>query len=72
MDWYHNTTEAPQAADLEALVETDATNRTTPRSTQGHGLATIWLPKAKYPLLFRNARAKFETEFLKRMLRRYH
>lgn len=64
--------QAPQAQDLETLVETDAASRSTPRPAQAHGLATIWLPKAEYPLLFRNARAKFETEFLKRLLRRYH
>lgn len=63
--------QAPQATDLEALVEADAAGRSTSRPPQRLGIGTIWLSKAEYPLLFRDARAKFEAEFIKRLLRRY-
>ncbi|MCB1059031.1 MAG: hypothetical protein KDB65_02260 [Calditrichaeota bacterium] len=63
--------QTPQAADLEALVEANAQTDPASRSSQRTGLPTIWLPKAEYSILFRTARAKFEEEFLKRVLKRY-
>ncbi len=63
--------QAPQAADLEAVVEANAQDFPGSRPSQRQGLPSIWLPKAEYPLLFRDARAKFEEEFLRKVLRRY-
>lgn len=63
--------QAPQAADLETLVEGNAKADTRGRSLPRAGLPTIWIPKAEYSVLFRDARSKFEEEFLRRVLRRY-
>jgi DNA-binding NtrC family response regulator len=63
--------QTPQAADLEAMVEANAQTDSAPRQTPRTGLPTIWLPKSEYSILFRSARAKFEEEFLRRVLKRY-
>jgi len=56
---------------VSQLVQAHEENQAAPRPLRS-GLSTVWIGQTEYPVLFRDAREKFEALFLRKILRRYH
>lgn len=62
---------SPHAPNFEALAELDSPVLPEIQPPVRQAQPAVWLPKTEYPILFREARAKFEEEYLRKILKRY-
>ncbi|MCC6476753.1 hypothetical protein IT157_06815 [bacterium] len=61
----------PKLDDLDQLISDDRDPLRELIPPRRKSQQTLWIPKAEYPVVIKEARAQFETEFLRRILRRY-